>query len=104
MWQSVCERFLLERLGRGELRPRISWHLAIPEAEHLPFETGIDTIDYAVAVQVAIGTAIEDLEVRGCPKQQARGLKPHTDLRCIDADRDEDRVTHRERTDTRNEL
>ena len=104
MRQCIRERLLVERLARTELGPRFAAVFAVPEAEQLRFDGGVNAVDDAVAVQVAAGAVIPDLQLRRRAELQAARLECHADLAGINGDGDEDRVPHGELTDARNEL
>src|SRR6266542_714280 len=104
MGQAPGERLLVERLGRREMGPRLGGYLAIPETEQLRLDLGIGAIRDAVTVQVTASSVIPDLQLSRRAELEAGRLERYANLRGVHVDGDEDRVTHRQLADARNEL
>src|SRR5207249_5630209 len=78
--QRIRERLFVERLARADLCPRIAQVFAVPEAKQLGFDLAVGAVDDAIAIQVATGTAVPELELRGRAKLQPTRLERDADF------------------------
>src|SRR2546430_10895574 len=73
MGQVADERLVVQGMGDRDRCPgRIA--LAVPQAQELMLDVGVGAVDDAVAVQVAAGAAVPDLQAGRGAHLQAAGL------------------------------
>src|SRR6266702_4186310 len=78
--QRAGERLVRKRLDCRDPPPRTVRAFAIPQPQQLAFDVGVGLVHHAIAVEVAVGTAVRELQLGRGAEQQAGRLERDCDI------------------------